>query len=353
MEQELVQRLCERFPTHPAMKLGPGDDAAILELASGKPQFVVSTDLLTEGVDFLLARMNPRKIGRKALAVNVSDLAAMAADPLGCVISVALPRKPRFRAHFEGLKDEIFLPKGEKLDFDGVQQTDEACVAELMELLSLGFEDLTRDVPLAIAGGDTNLWDGGLVISVTVFGQVVGQPLCRSGAQPGDAIFVTGELGGSILRHQFDFTPRTREMAFLRERFPLHAGMDISDGLLLDLSRLLKQSGCGAVLDTDAVPISAAAVELSQLDTPNSGLYDWIPREFAAKSPLRHALSDGEDFEILFTVSEETAGEIERTAEELPVRLTRVGTITEGSEIRDTSGKALKIEGFVHSGSDF
>ena len=343
MELELVRQLCHAFPGHPAMKLGPGDDAAILEWPGMNPQMAVSTDLLTEGVDFFLERMNPRKIGRKSLAVNVSDLAAMAAEPVGCVISVALPEKPRFGSPSDFDEEtDIFLSPG--------KLAEEKSVSELMARLSEGFLDLTNEIPLVIAGGDTNFWDGGLVISVTVFGQVVGKPLCRSGAKPGDAIFVTGNLGGSILRHQFDFKPRTREMAILRDRFPLHAGMDISDGLLLDLSRLLEQSGCGAILDTRKIPISPDAERLSRLEPQKTVLYDWIPKDFAAKTPLEHALSDGEDFEILFTVPPEAAVEVERDTA-LPVCVTRIGEMVAGNDIHDFDGTVLKRDGFVHGAS--
>ncbi|MDO4575513.1 MAG: thiamine-phosphate kinase [Planctomycetia bacterium] len=320
MELEIVERLCRRFPSHPALKLGPGDDAAILELAGRSPEIVVTTDMLTEGVDYFLERAGGRKIGRKALAVNLSDLAAMAAEPVGCVIAVALPQR--------------------------------GDVPKLMEDLCEGFLDAARETPLAIAGGDTNTWKGPLVISVTAIGRVVGKPLCRRGAKPGDAIFVTGPLGGSILRHQFDFTPRVREMAILRDFCPLHAGMDISDGLTLDLFRLTQQSRCGAILDLDRIPISPDAVELSELKTAESDMFDWIPQKFASRSPLEHALGDGEDFEILFTVSRASAAKLEKHPPQ-GVSLTRIGEITSTPGIlgrfQGNEPFPLKISGFEHT----
>ncbi|MBE6427500.1 MAG: thiamine-monophosphate kinase [Planctomycetaceae bacterium] len=364
MELEIVERLCRRFPDHPSMKLGPGDDAAILELAGSSPEIVVSTDLLTEGVDFLLARMSPRKIGRKALAVNLSDLAAMAAEPIACVISAALPKKAVFPTE-EDLKEggvsEIFLPKEMKPSGKGVP--------ELMERLCDGFLEAVEDsagrienvpengeitpkklFPAAIAGGDTNTWDGPLVLSVTVIGRVKGKPLCRHGAKLGDAIFVTGALGGSILRRQFEFQPRIREMLTLNQEFELGAGMDISDGLTLDLMRLCRQSACGAELFLDEIPISEDAKILSCLEPEKSSIWDWIPQKMAVRTPLEHALGDGEDFEILFTAPWEKSEEIAANRFGIPVF--RIGRIIEGDQIMGKyAGKTsepIPIQGFCH-----
>lgn len=343
MELELVSHLCSRFPDHPQMKLGPGDDAAILELAGSRPEIVVSTDLLTEGVDFLLARMNPRKIGRKALAANLSDLAAMAAKPLACVISVALPKRPVFPNLSDLPADEIFLRKGRKAHGNSLP--------ELMELLCEGFLDAVSEIPIAIAGGDTNSWDGPLVLSVTVLGEVAGKPLCRHEAKPGDAILVTGPLGGSILRHQFECMPRTAEMLRLNEVFHLHSGMDISDGLTLDLSRLCHRSRCGAELFLDEIPISDDARELSELKPEKSKIYDWIPAGFASGSPLDHALGDGEDFEVLFTTEWEESEKILQNTLGIPVW--RIGRITEAEGIyglqENGTRQLLPIRGFEHS----
>lgn len=387
MELEIVERLCRRFPNHPAMKLGPGDDAAILELAGSSPEIVVSTDLLTEGVDFLLARMDPRKIGRKALAVNLSDLAAMAAEPLACVISVALPKSPLFptkedlaEVHQEASEflnaseiseasnapeggpqsqSPIFLPKGRIPSGNSVPL--------LMELLCEGFLDAAEDaarpvgetgqtqtLPIAIAGGDTNTWDGPLVLSVTVIGRTAGKPLCRNQAQPGDAIFVTGPLGGSLLRRQFEFMPRIQEMLSLNAAFSLHAGMDISDGLSLDLLRLCRQSRCSAELFPDQIPISPDAVRLSALKPEESAIYDWITSSMVSGTPLDHALGDGEDFEVLFTAPWEESTRILQNS--LGISVFRIGRILEKtgnesqifSRIEGEMPQLLPIRGFCH-----
>ncbi len=384
MELEIVERLCRRFPNHPAMKLGPGDDAAILELAGSSPEIVVSTDLLTEGVDFLLARMDPRRIGRKALAVNLSDLAAMAAEPLACVISVALPRSPLFptkedlaEVHQEApetlnasetlnapeggsqSQSPIFLPKGRIPGGNSVPL--------LMELLCEGFLDAAEDaarpvgetgqmqtLPIAIAGGDTNTWDGPLVLSVTVIGRTAGKPLCRNQAQPGDAIFVTGPLGGSLLRRQFEFMPRIQEMLSLNAAFTLHAGMDISDGLSLDLLRLCRQSRCSAELFPDQIPVSPDAMCLSALKPEESAIYDWITPSMVSGTPLDHALGDGEDFEVLFTAPWEESARILQNSLGIPVF--RIGRILEKtgnesqifSRIEGEMPQLLPIRGFCH-----
>src|SRR5205085_12612300 len=115
-----------------------------------------------------------------------------------------------------------------------------------------------------IAGGDTNSWDGPLVISVTALGEVPRERRwLRSGARLGDAILVTGRFGGSILGRQFDFQPRVWEALWLAENATVHAAMDVSDGLSLDLARLCEASGCGALLDLTSIPIAAAANQLS------------------------------------------------------------------------------------------
>ena len=262
MEAQLITHLRRRLPSHPLLRLGLGDDAAILRTAE-LGDCVVSVDMLSDHVDFELAEVDPRRVGRKALAVNLSDLAAMASRPLAAVIALTLPRQGAMEtavAMYEGL-----LPLAEQFD-------------------------------VAIAGGDTNSWDGPLAVSITVLGEVTAHgPLQRGGAKPGDRIVVTGSFGGSILGRHFDFLPRVEEALLLNERYELHAGIDVSDGLSLDLNRLAEESGCGAVLRTDAVPIAEDARRLASKRDDGS-------------TALDHALSDGEDFELILAVSADEAG---------------------------------------------
>ena len=270
MEAELIAWLRKRLPPHPLLRLGPGDDAAVLRMA-GIDECVLTVDMLTDHVDFELARDDPRRVGRKALAVNLSDLAAMAAEAAG-----GRDRGGAAAAGRHGVGPKLYeglLPLAEQYD-------------------------------LAIAGGDTNSWDGPLALSVTLLGRTTAHgPLLRGGARPGDRIVVTGAFGGSILGHHFDFQPRVAEALLLNERYELHAGIDCSDGLSLDLSHLAVESGCGAIIQTDAVPIRDAARRLAETLADGS-------------TPLDHALGDGEDFELILAVP---PGEAERMLAEQPL----------------------------------
>lgn len=310
MERQFIEQLRDRLPTHPQLLLGVGDDAAILQLAQSR-DCIVTSDLLAEGTHFVLPvdgsldEILPR-VGRKALAVNLSDIAAMAARPLAAVISLLLPKRNALTVA-EGLYDGL-LP-------------------------------LAEEFRTAVAGGDTNCWDGPLVISVTAIGETTSHgPLRRDRAQPGDAILVTGDLGGSITGKHLDFTPRVREALLLHQRCDLHSGMDISDGVSLDLARLCEASGCGALLQQEAIPISDAARTVAA-------------ESKSGRTPLEHALSDGEDFELLLTAPASVAEQMLQD-QPLEVPITRIGQITEQAGIRivDESGAArdLTLAGYEH-----
>ncbi len=243
---------------------------------------VVTVDLLTDGVDFELEKVDPRRVGRKLLAVNLSDLAAMAAEPLAGVVALVLPR-------------------------DGG--------LELAVALYEGMLPLAERYNLAIAGGDTNSWEGPLAASVTLIGKVTEHgPLRRDGARPDDRILVTGSFGGSILDRHLDFEPRVRETLLLNEQYNLHAGIDVSDGLSVDLAHIVEESGCGAVLETANIPIHDDARRLA--------------KELAdGTSPLDHALGDGEDFELILAAGPAEAERIV-TAQPLDIPLTDIGRFT-------------------------
>jgi thiamine-monophosphate kinase len=256
MERDLIRWLRRRLPPHRLLRLGPGDDAAVLDMAK-VGECVITVDMLTDGVDFELSTVDPRRAGRKCLAANLSDLAAMAARPLAGVVALALPRQGAM---------------------------------ELAVALYEGMLPLAEEHDLAIAGGDTNCWDGPLAVSITLLGAVTARgPLRRSGAEPGDRILVTGAFGGSILGRHLDFEPRVREALLLHERYDLHAGIDVSDGLSLDLAHMLEESHCGAVVNVDDVPLTGDARQLAE------SLAD-------GPTPLDHALGDGEDFELILAV---------------------------------------------------
>jgi thiamine-monophosphate kinase len=282
LERDLVRWLCDHLPAHPRMLVGPGDDAAIMRLSAGA-NLVATTDMLMDGVDFELGQHDAERVGRKALAVNLSDLAAMAAAPVAALVSLALPR-----------------------------QGGESLAKRLYE----GILPLAAHFDCPIAGGDTNSWDGPLVISVTALGEAPPERRWqRSGARAGDVILVTGEFGGSIRGRHFDFVPRVREALWLSENALVHAAIDVSDGLSLDLARVCEASGCGAVLDLATVPVARAAEELAKERNDGSSAID-------------HALGDGEDFELILAVPPDIAADLlER--QPLSVRLTRIGQFIE------------------------
>ena len=306
MESDLIAWLRAELPPHPCLRLGIGDDAALVQLGSGS-DCVVTVDIISDQVDFRLDQIDdPRRVGHKALGVNLSDLAAMAAIPRAAVVGLALPRQTALA---------------------------------LAKSLYRGILPLAARFDMAIAGGDTHVWDGPLLVSITAIGAVGPHGLLRrQGAKPGDQLLVTGQLGGSLLGRHLDLEPRVREALLLNDRYDLHAAIDISDGLAIDLARLADASECGAVIELAQVPVSPAAKQLAA--TPGD-----------ARTPLEHALSDGEDFELLLAVPQATA---ERLVAEQPleVPLTRIGQcITQpGLWQQDADGqrRPLPPVGFVH-----
>jgi len=188
-----------------------------------------------------------------------------------------------------------------------------------------------------IVGGDTSRSEKGLVINITVLGCIRDvNPVTRSGALPGHRIFVTGDLGGSGSGKHLDFVPRVSEGLFINKRYRPSAMIDISDGLAIDLSRVLDASGVGAVIQGEAVPVSPAA----RVMAGSSG-----------KSPLEHALSDGEDFELLFTLPAQSVEKLINDPE-LSFRITQIGEIRKDPKERiimvDALSRALGRDGYDH-----
>lgn len=294
-EFEFINWIRSRTPSKDRVLVGPGDDCAVL--AHGSTPLLVSTDMLMDGVDFHLDEAGPRRAGRKAMAVNLSDIAAMAGEPVGAVVAVALPRGR------QGLAEELYL----------------------------GLREMADAFETPIVGGDTNSWDGPLAITVTIFGEAA-KPVRRQGAKPGDWLFVTGPLGGSILGHHLDFTPRIREARLLNETIPLNAMIDISDGLSRDLHHILAESRCGAVLDARAIPIANDARTLA---------------DRSGSSFLNHALGDGEDFELAFAVSPEDGKSLLKDS---PVPVWKIGEcVPDGYWIVENgSRRPLEPTGWVH-----
>jgi thiamine-monophosphate kinase len=307
LESELVSWLEQNLPTDSRLKIALGDDAAVI--AAAVADSVVTTDMLTDGVDFLLEQVDPQLVGRKALAVNLSDLAAMAAVPVAAFVSLVLPK----------------------------HGTSKLPALDLAIQLYLGMVPLAAKHSITIAGGDTNTWDGPLAISVTAIGHTTSRgPLTRCGAKVGDQFLVTGTLGGSILGKHLEFEPRVTEALMLNKSFNLHAGMDISDGLAIDASRLAKASGTGILLDLESIPISDAARRVCQLD---------------GGDPLECALSDGEDFELLVAVPPDSAREILST-QPLTIPIVRIGEVIADPGLWQVSSNGHRLpltpRGFEH-----
>jgi thiamine-monophosphate kinase len=291
-----------RTPAVGRTLIGPGDDAALINWAGGA-NCIATTDMLLEGSCFLLAEAGPRRVGRKAMAVNLSDIAAMAGRPIAALVSVGLPRHGG-----RALAEELYK----------------------------GMREVADAFDTAIVGGDTNSWDGPLVVNVTVLGEATPRGVVRRyGARPGDWLMVTGPLGGSIIGKHLDFTPRVREALQLHEAAPLHAMIDVSDGLAADVNHICVESGCGAVLFAAAIPITEAA----------RGMND-------GRTALEHALGDGEDFELVFAVAPEDGRKLVETQLVSGVTLTKIGefVVEKGLWLEENGvQRALAPIGYVHA----
>lgn len=262
-----------------------GDDCAVVRI--GRVDVLFKTDSVIEGVHFVHAA-KPEEIGHKAVARCLSDVAAMGGVPSFAVAAVMAPQNAR---------------------------------AEMLRGIVRGMDRTAARFGVAVVGGDVAVHAGKLAINVAMIGEMGGrQPILRRGARPGDAICVTGPLGGSILGKHLRFTPRVREARDLCGRLDIHAMIDISDGLARDLSHICEESGVGAVLEEARIPVSAAARRIGG-------------------AALEHALFDGEDYELLYT---------------LPKAQTRrsIGEITEGRGIklrrRDGRLEPLSSRGWEH-----
>lgn len=268
--------------------MGIGDDTAVLRPGVGK-DLLFTTDMLIEDHHFRLGEASAFQIGWKAMAVNVSDIAAMGGQPTGAVVAVGFPKNTRPRFARE---------------------------------LYRGLEAVSKKFGITIAGGDTNAARK-LTVCVALLGEAPkGRPILRSHAKVGDKIFVTGALGGSLASGKhLRFMPKIQESQFLTDNFKLHAMIDISDGLSSDLGRILEESGVGAVIEEKKIPVSSNA------------------------QGIAGALNDGEDFELLFTLSAREAGRLHR--------FFPIGSIvpkSEGFKIigRDGKAKKVRIEGYDH-----
>jgi thiamine-monophosphate kinase len=315
---------------HSSLIRGIGDDAAVLRPRAGF-NLVVTADLLVEGVDFRLGGgwTSPRDLGHKALAVSLSDAAAMGARPRFCLLSVGVPRA-RWRGRF-------------------------------LEEFYEGVRALADEYGVRIIGGDTSRTPGGFVVDSIVLGEVRrGRALTRGGARAGDQIFVTGSLGGAaaglkilesdaartsrrraergLVMRQRRPEPRVEWGALLSEKRLATSLIDLSDGLSSDLAHVCRESGVGARLDASLLPLDSLLAQAG----------------VEADEALKLALDGGEDFELLFTASTPRASRLPREVGGVPV--TRVGEVTgERGKVRlvkDGQARLLKPGGFEHFGRE-
>ncbi len=281
--------------------IGSGDDMAEVRLPTGG-RVLVGTDAILEGTHFDLRRDAPADVGWKALAVNLSDVAAMAAEPICGVGTLALPRTMAMTA-----AQEIFA---------GIKRCADAYGCRWV-------------------GGDITAWDAPLAITVTVLAWAE-KPVRRNGAKVGQVVAVTGSLGGSLLGRHLTFPPRIAEARKLAAAVRLGAMMDLSDGLSSDIGHICQESGVGVVIEGAKVPVSAAAEKMAARD---------------GRTALDHAINDGEDFELLFTCEAADAAALGKL--DLGVPVTVIGRIVAAGEGRvlvdqHSHAAALMPGGYEH-----
>ena len=282
-EVKLISRLTRGIKTDASVIKGVGDDCAVIK--SGNKYLLFTTDMLVEDVHFCLKGTGFELIGRKAIAVNLSDIAAMGGMPRYGVVSVGLPPD--------------FSYKHAQRIFQGIK-------------------DLAAKFKVSLVGGDTNR-SKRVVISVALIGETK-RPVYRHTARAGDWIFVTGRLGAAAKRKHLLFMPRVKEALYLNRHYKLHSMTDLSDGLAVDLGRILRASRVGAVIYKEQIPLDPKVKFLVE------------------------AIHGGEDFELLFTLGERDARRLlkRRTG----FKLTAIGRITRDCgkvEISDRKGKIFAL----------
>ncbi len=290
-EFRLIERFRKQIKTDKTLIVGSGDDCAVLQFDKKSYQ-LFTCDMLIEDIDFTL-KDDPYFIGRKAIAVSISDIASSCGLPKHCLISLGFPKKTPLK-----FLDRMFQ----------------------------GMLDICREYKINIAGGDLSSGSK-VVIDVSMLGLVEKKRLAlRSAAKPGDYIFVTGELGGSLSGKHLKFNPKIREARFLAENFKINAMIDVSDGLAQDLSHILTRSKAGAVIYEELIPLSPKASDLSD------------------------ALNSGEDFELVFTMPQM---EGKKLLKRRIVNFKLIGEVVDkkyGFKLAYSSGKIkdIRLKGFSH-----
>lgn len=280
--------------------IGIGDDMAQVNLnALNAGSVLITTDMLLDGSHFNISECGIEQAGYKAMAASLSDCAAMASVPICAVAAVALPRGfggENLKSLYQGL-----VRAGDMFD-------------------------------CKLIGGDITSWTQGFAINITMLSRVGNcPPVRRSNAQEDDIICVSGSLGGSLQsgRH-LNFVPRVQEAQRLTKIAKINSMMDITDGLSTDLNRICSQSGVGAIIEANSIPISQAALR--------------------SKNPLDAALNDGEDFELLFTISQSEFKKMKKSWD-MQTAITAIGKITKEKTLTiKTKEKIqpLQIKGYDH-----
>ncbi len=330
-ESEIISRIRSRAGASGRVLVPIGDDAAVISWAGGN-HLIACCDLMVEGVHFKTEWGVPRLLGRKALAVTLSDVAAMGGTPLFAMISLAIPG---------------------------------SISAEFTDEVLAGIFDMAEQSGVSIIGGDTSSAPDSLFIDTSVIGECAnGRAITRGGARAGDIIFVTDSLGGSslglsLLQQGFrlDDESKSEKGASRRRAIERHlapeprlkfgralgeaalatAMIDISDGLSTDLSHILEESGCGAIIRAGAIPVAESVVRLR-----DAGL---------EISPLNLALHGGEEYELLFTISPENRESARELAIENGASITEIGEIISGEGLqieRDGALEDVRPLGYEH-----
>lgn len=324
-EFDIISAVRKRARINKGVLIGIGDDAAVVE-PSADAQLIACCDLSVEGIHFRCEWSPPELTGHKALAVTLSDVAAMGGRPRHAMVSIALRRDT---------------------------------TPDFVERLLDGIFDLAERFNVSIIGGDTSKSSGPLFIDTVVLGECDrGAAVARSGARVGDLVFVTGTLGGSalgllLLQHGYridasgrvagsDYessgsgderacfeammrhlapTPRVNEGRVIGESGIATSMIDVSDGLSTDLSHLMQESGCGAVIRRQSLPL---ADSLRVLATPGSGIIE------QDGGPLRLALHGGEDYELLFTAGPSALEQVGELSREIGIQITEIGAMVDG-----------------------
>ncbi len=283
-----MARLIRKLELGDNVRVGPGDDCAVIGRPRDARWQLLKTDVVIESIHFR-ADEDPRRVGWKALCRAISDIAAMGGQPAHALITLAAPK---------------------------------SATVSSIEALYTGLRRAARKFGVSLVGGETARSPGPLFLNVALTGWVERtRCILRSGGQPGDALYVTGRLGGSLAGKHLDFTPRLEEARWLGEHFRPHAMMDLSDGLAADLPRLAAASGCSYEIFPDRLPLTRGCT-------------------------AEQALADGEDFELLFALDPRSSSALEAAWKQRFPRLplTCVGQLNPQSAIRNPQSS----RGFDH-----